>query len=69
MSTVAALADDAGLDHLGFGEQVSFQTVAGADDLLAAAGVLAVSGRLSSNTAIARLNPTKPMPTKRARRN
>lgn len=45
-------ADAVGLDHLGFGDHVSFRTGAGADGLLAAAGVLSVSDRLSSNTGV-----------------
>ena len=59
------LADDAGLDHLGFGDHVSFHTGAGADGLLAAAGALTVSDRLSTNTAIYLLPLRHPVPVAR----
>lgn len=62
---IVGLADDAGLDHLGFGDHVSFHTGAGADGLLAAAGALAVSDRLSTNTAIYLLPLRHPMPVAR----
>jgi len=45
-------AEAAGLDHLAVGDHISFHTGAGADGLLAAATVLAVSERLSANTAV-----------------
>lgn len=62
---IVAFADDAGLDHLGFGDHVSFHTGAGADGLLAAAGALAVSDRLAANTAIYLLPLRHPMPVAR----
>ncbi len=45
-------ADTAGLDHLGVGDHVAFFNGSGADGLLAAAGILAASDRLSVNTAV-----------------
>ena len=59
------LADDAGLDHLGFGDHVSFHTGAGSDGLLAAASVLATSDRLSANTAVYLLPLRHPVPVAR----
>lgn len=58
-------ADDAGLDHVGFGDHVSFRTGAGADGLLGAAAVLAVSDRLAANTAVYLLPLRHPMPVAR----
>jgi alkanesulfonate monooxygenase SsuD/methylene tetrahydromethanopterin reductase-like flavin-dependent oxidoreductase (luciferase family) len=46
------LAETAGLDHLAVGDHVAFHTGAGSDGLLAAATVLGVSDRLSTNTAV-----------------
>lgn len=62
---IVDLADDAGLDHLGFGDHVSFHTGAGADGILAAAGPLAISDRLSTNTAVYLLPLRHPMPVAR----
>jgi alkanesulfonate monooxygenase SsuD/methylene tetrahydromethanopterin reductase-like flavin-dependent oxidoreductase (luciferase family) len=45
-------AEAAGLDHLGFGDHVSFYVGAGFDGLLTAAGALAVTERISVNTAV-----------------
>ena len=44
--------DDAGLDHLAIGDHVGFFNGSGADGLLAAAGILTVSARLSVNTGV-----------------
>ena len=44
--------DDAGLDHLVIGDHVGFFNGSGADGLLAAAGILTVSARLSVNTGV-----------------
>ena len=62
---IIGLAEDAGLDHLGFGDHVSFHIGAGVDGLLAAAGALAVSDRLSTNTAVYLLPLRHPMPVAR----
>lgn len=62
---IVRLADEAGLDHLGFGDHVSFHTGAGADGLIAAVGALAVSDRLCTNTAIYLLPLRHPMPVAR----
>lgn len=62
---IVELADDAGLDHLGFGDHVSFHTGAGADGLLAAVGAFAVSDRLSTNTAVYLLPLRHPLPVAR----
>lgn len=59
------LADEAGLDHLGFGDHVSFHTGAGSDGLLAAASALATSDRLSANTAVYLLPLRHPVPVAR----
>jgi alkanesulfonate monooxygenase SsuD/methylene tetrahydromethanopterin reductase-like flavin-dependent oxidoreductase (luciferase family) len=45
-------AEAADLDHLAVGDHVAFHTGAGSDGLLAAATVLGVSDRLSTNTAV-----------------
>jgi alkanesulfonate monooxygenase SsuD/methylene tetrahydromethanopterin reductase-like flavin-dependent oxidoreductase (luciferase family) len=45
-------AEAAGLDHVGVGDHVSFFIGAGFDGLLAAAGVLSVAARMSTNTAV-----------------
>jgi alkanesulfonate monooxygenase SsuD/methylene tetrahydromethanopterin reductase-like flavin-dependent oxidoreductase (luciferase family) len=45
-------AEAAQLDHVAVGDHVSFRTGAGTDGLLAASTVLAVSERLSANTAV-----------------
>lgn len=58
---IVSFADDAGLDHLGFGDHVSFRAGAGADGLLAAAGALAVSDRLAANTGVYLLPLRHPM--------
>jgi alkanesulfonate monooxygenase SsuD/methylene tetrahydromethanopterin reductase-like flavin-dependent oxidoreductase (luciferase family) len=47
-----ARAETAGLDHLAVGDHVSFHSGAGTDGLVAAATVLCVSERLSTNTAV-----------------
>ena len=44
--------DNAGLDHLAVGDHVGFFNGSGTDGLLAAAGILTVSDRLSVNTAV-----------------
>ncbi|WP_193315407.1 LLM class flavin-dependent oxidoreductase [Nostocoides sp. F2B08] len=62
---IVLLADSAGLDHLGFGDHVSFHTGAGSDGLLAAAGALAVSDRLAANTGVYLLPLRHPMPVAR----
>jgi alkanesulfonate monooxygenase SsuD/methylene tetrahydromethanopterin reductase-like flavin-dependent oxidoreductase (luciferase family) len=46
------LMEDVGLDHVGFGDHVSFLGGHGSDGLLAAASVLAASQRLAVNTAV-----------------
>jgi len=46
------LADEAGLDHLAFGDHVSFYVGAGSDGLLGAAMALGASGRLRANTGV-----------------
>lgn len=45
-------AEAVGLDHFGFGDHVTFHGGAGADGLLAAAGVLSVTDELAANTAV-----------------
>jgi alkanesulfonate monooxygenase SsuD/methylene tetrahydromethanopterin reductase-like flavin-dependent oxidoreductase (luciferase family) len=62
---VVRLAEEAGLDHVGFGDHVSFHTGAGLDGLLAAAGVLAASDTLSANTGIYLLPLRHPVPVAR----
>jgi alkanesulfonate monooxygenase SsuD/methylene tetrahydromethanopterin reductase-like flavin-dependent oxidoreductase (luciferase family) len=47
-----ARAEAAGLDHVAVGDHVSFRAGVGTDGLLAASSVLAVSERLSANTAV-----------------
>lgn len=49
---IVHLAEQAGLDHVGVGDHVSFYVGAGFDGLLGAASVLAVSDRLAVNTAV-----------------
>jgi len=49
---VAALADDAGVDHLAVGDHVSFFVGAGGDGLGYATAMLALSDRLSVNTGV-----------------
>ena len=49
---IVELAEDAGLDHVSVGDHVSFYIGAGSDGLLAAAGVIATSDRLRSNTGV-----------------
>jgi alkanesulfonate monooxygenase SsuD/methylene tetrahydromethanopterin reductase-like flavin-dependent oxidoreductase (luciferase family) len=46
------LCEDAGLDHVGVGDHVSFHVGAGSDGLLSAASLLALSGRLAANTGV-----------------
>ena len=58
-------ADAVGLDHLGFGDHVSFRTGVGADGLLASAAVLSISDRLSANTAVYLLPLRHPVPVAR----
>lgn len=60
-----AFADHAGLDHVGFGDHVSFHTGAGSDGLLAAASARAVSDHLSANTAVSLLPVRHPVPVAR----
>jgi alkanesulfonate monooxygenase SsuD/methylene tetrahydromethanopterin reductase-like flavin-dependent oxidoreductase (luciferase family) len=47
-----ALVEQAGLDHVGLGDHVSFYTGLGSDGLLAAGAVLGASENLAANTAI-----------------
>jgi alkanesulfonate monooxygenase SsuD/methylene tetrahydromethanopterin reductase-like flavin-dependent oxidoreductase (luciferase family) len=49
---LVARAEAASLDHLAVGDHVSFRTGAGADGLLAASAILAVSDQLAVNTAV-----------------
>ncbi len=49
---IVQLAENAGLDHLAVGDHVSFFVGAGCDALVAAAGVLASSDHLMSNTGV-----------------
>jgi alkanesulfonate monooxygenase SsuD/methylene tetrahydromethanopterin reductase-like flavin-dependent oxidoreductase (luciferase family) len=49
---VARLSDQAGIDHIAFGDHVSFHVGVGSDGLLSAASLLALSDRLSVNTAV-----------------
>jgi alkanesulfonate monooxygenase SsuD/methylene tetrahydromethanopterin reductase-like flavin-dependent oxidoreductase (luciferase family) len=62
---IVELADEAELDHLGFGDHVSFHTGAGVDGLLAAAAPLAISDRIATNTAVYLLPLRHPMPVAR----
>lgn len=58
-------AEAAGLDHVGVGDHVSFYVGAGIDGLLGAAGVLAVTERMSTNTAVYLLPLRHPVPVAR----
>jgi alkanesulfonate monooxygenase SsuD/methylene tetrahydromethanopterin reductase-like flavin-dependent oxidoreductase (luciferase family) len=49
---VARLSEEAGLDHVAFGDHVSFHVGAGSDGLLSAASLLALSERLAANTCV-----------------
>ncbi len=49
---LVTLADRAGLDHLGVGDHVSFFGGHGFDGLISAAGLLAITERMSVNTAV-----------------
>lgn len=62
---VLGLAEEAGLDHVAVGDHVSFHTGAGFDGLLGAAGILAASERLSTNTGIYLLPLRHPVPVAR----
>lgn len=59
------MAEQAGLDHLGFGDHVSFYGGHGTDGLLACAGALALSDRLAANTAVYLLPLRHPVPVAR----
>jgi len=48
----ARLAEEAELDHVAFGDHVSFHVGAGSDGLLSAVSLLALSDRLAANTAV-----------------
>ncbi len=60
-----SLAENAGIDHVGVGDHVSFHTGMGADGLLAASIVLAASERLDANTAVYLLPLRHPVATAR----
>ncbi len=52
LRTAVRLSEDAGIDHLGVCDHVSFHIGAGFDGLLAAGTILAVSERLDTNTGV-----------------
>jgi alkanesulfonate monooxygenase SsuD/methylene tetrahydromethanopterin reductase-like flavin-dependent oxidoreductase (luciferase family) len=52
LRTAVRLAEDAGLDHLGLCDHVSFQVGYGFDGLLSAGTVLALSDQLHANTGV-----------------
>jgi len=52
LRTAVRLSEDAGLDHMGVCDHVSFHVGAGFDGLLAAGTILAVSERLHTNTGV-----------------
>lgn len=49
---VVRLSEQAGLDHIAFGDHVSFHVGAGSDGLLSVASLFALSDRLAANTAV-----------------
>jgi alkanesulfonate monooxygenase SsuD/methylene tetrahydromethanopterin reductase-like flavin-dependent oxidoreductase (luciferase family) len=59
------LAEQAGLDHLGIGDHVSFYGGVGQDGLLAAATVVGASDQLAVNTAVYLLPLRHPVPVAR----
>jgi alkanesulfonate monooxygenase SsuD/methylene tetrahydromethanopterin reductase-like flavin-dependent oxidoreductase (luciferase family) len=65
LRSLVALADGAGLDHVGVGDHVSFYTGRGSDGLLAATAVLTASERLGANTAVYLLPLRHPVATAR----